>query len=65
MSPTPALKPAEAAAELALSRNTVYRLIATGKLPASVVNGSTKSGGARYAIRRADLDRYLAANATT
>ena len=51
---TTLLKPAEAAAELRLSRATIYRLIGSDALPVVYV-------GARNAarIRREDLDDYV------
>lgn len=59
---TALLRPAEAGAEMRVSRATVYRLINEGRLPVVYIGtdtaGRTKGRAAR--IRRTDLDAFIA-----
>lgn len=56
----PLLTVTETAHILGIDPQTVRRLIAASDLPASNVGG-TKTHGARWRVRPADLDRFIAA----
>lgn len=49
----------EVADELGLKPRSVYGLIKAGDIPASDVARSSSPQGARWRIRRVDLDRFL------
>ena len=65
MSPRPApprmLTVAEAATQLSLSRDQVYRLISAGHLTSCRYPGRTGSGDGPRRIEQTEVDRFIAA----